>query len=283
MTIAQTDQRLFKGSTAEILAFMPPSFDGWTYAESTDDNSAYRWNSTTSLWEQIGAVPNLAAVLVVGNKSGPNSILLRPAQSLDTDPPGTLQLGTANANEVSIGRPLGDPGNLQVFINQGGVPLPVAPNVPSNAGLQYSTTFASRAQVRLNQFGVNAGVPGISAFKSRGPTVGDLAGVVDADILFQVAAAGVAPNPPNNSLPLAGLIGIVVPTGGSVPGNNWVAADFEIQLVPLEGPINGRKRVFKLTSHGIPCLREIAAVTAPNTGKAAGLVALWRWGLAVCF
>ena len=27
MTIAQTDQRLFKGSTAEILAFMPPSFD----------------------------------------------------------------------------------------------------------------------------------------------------------------------------------------------------------------------------------------------------------------
>jgi hypothetical protein len=250
MTIAQTDQRLFKGSTAEILAFMPPSFDGWTYAESTDDNSAYRWNSTTSLWEQIGAVPNLAAVLVVGNKSGPNSILLRPAQSLDTDPP---------------------------------VPLPVAPNVPSNAGLQYSTTFASRAQVRLNQFGVNAGVPGISAFKSRGPTVGDLAGVVDADILFQVAAAGVAPNPPNNSLPLAGLIGIVVPTGGSVPGNNWVAADFEIQLVPLEGPINGRKRVFKLTSHGIPCLREIAAVTAPNTGKAAGLVALWRWGLAVCF
>lgn len=54
MTIAQTDQRLFKGSTAEILAFMPPSFDGWTYAESTDDNSAYRWNSTTSLWEPLG-------------------------------------------------------------------------------------------------------------------------------------------------------------------------------------------------------------------------------------
>jgi hypothetical protein len=53
MPIAQTDQRLFKGTTAEILAFVPPAFTGWTYAESTTDNSAYRWNSTTSTWEPI--------------------------------------------------------------------------------------------------------------------------------------------------------------------------------------------------------------------------------------
>lgn len=54
MPIQQTDQRLFKGTTAEILAFVPPTFTGWTYAESTDDNTAYRWNSTTALWEPIG-------------------------------------------------------------------------------------------------------------------------------------------------------------------------------------------------------------------------------------
>lgn len=276
--LEQTDQRLFKGTTAGILASVPTPFTGWTYAESTDDNTSYRWNSTTTSWELLGAIPSLASVLAAGNKSGPNDILLQAPQSLDTDSATALKLGTANANEVSIGRPLGDAGNLQVFINQGGVPFPIPPGTPSNAGIQYSTTFASRAQIRFNQFGNNAGVPGVSAFKSRGLTVGDIAGVVDGDTLVQISAAGVAPNPPNNSLPIAALIGVVVPVGGSVPGHNWVGSDFEIQLVPIEGPINGRKRVFKLTSHGIPCLREIPAVVAPSNGQAAGLVTLGAGG-----
>jgi len=70
MTIEQTDQRLFKGTTAEILAFVPPSFDGWTYAESTDDNSAYRWNSTTARWGSLASVGNEDVIIYVNTVTG---------------------------------------------------------------------------------------------------------------------------------------------------------------------------------------------------------------------
>ena len=85
MTIEQTDQRLFKGTTAEILAFVPPSFDGWTYAESTDDNSAYRWNRTTVQWESLSS-GNADVILycdtVTGNDANPGSAIL-PVRTFD--------------------------------------------------------------------------------------------------------------------------------------------------------------------------------------------------------
>jgi len=71
MSIEQTDQRLFKGTTAEILAFTPPSFDGWTYAESTDDNTGFRWNSTRLVWETLTSQPFSRALYVDGGTTTP--------------------------------------------------------------------------------------------------------------------------------------------------------------------------------------------------------------------
>jgi hypothetical protein len=83
MTIEQTDQRLFKGTTAEILAFVPPAFTGWTYAESTDDHSAYRWNVTTVRWESLSS-GNADVIIycdtVTGNDANPGSAIL-PVQT----------------------------------------------------------------------------------------------------------------------------------------------------------------------------------------------------------
>jgi hypothetical protein len=62
--------------------------------------------------------------------------------------------------------------------------------------------------------------------------------------------------------------------GGSVPGQNWIATDFEVQLVPLAGPINGRKVTFKVDSEGILYVREAA-------NKMAGIAILDATGTAV--
>jgi hypothetical protein len=109
-----------------------------------------------------GGASSLAAVLAVGNDSGPNSILLAPGQSLDTDAAGQLHLGTGNATSAALGTALGVTSAFQLFINQGGA------SISSNAGIQFSSTTANRAQLRVNQWGANAGVPGMTAFKSRG-------------------------------------------------------------------------------------------------------------------
>ena len=224
-------------------------------------------------WQVVGGgappASNLAAVLVAGNDSGPNSILLQPAQRLDTDVPGQLQLGTVNATSVVVGNatsPLGtDP---MVLINQGGIQI-----AGSNAGVQYSTTKANRAQFRGNQFGPNAAAAGITGFKSRAAVIGNgpggFVGVQDNDHLFRITAIGVAPD--NASIPLAGLLTIQVPPGGSVAPNPWCSTELELQLVPLEGPGNGAKVMFKITSQGVPVLRESAL---PLGGRAAGTVVL---------
>jgi hypothetical protein len=91
MAIQQTDQRLFKGTTAEIFAFAPPAFDGWTYAESTDDNSAYRWNSTTLTWEPI------TSALVM--PTSPNLFVASTGSDAPSQP-GTLALPLATAQEA---------------------------------------------------------------------------------------------------------------------------------------------------------------------------------------
>lgn len=66
MTIEQTDARHFKGTTAEILAFAPTNFDGWTYAESTTDHTGFRWNVTTKAWETVTPNPFSLALYVDG-------------------------------------------------------------------------------------------------------------------------------------------------------------------------------------------------------------------------
>jgi hypothetical protein len=203
----------------------------------------------------------LAAILANGNVSGAHDILIDALQQIDASlAAGTLNLGTINAAIVAMGNPNGGLGTFELFINQGGVTLH-----GSNSGIQYSSTVANRAQIRENQYGANAGVPGISSFKSRGATVGSLAGVVDGDVIFRATAVGVCPD--NVSIPLSGLISITVPVGGSVGANNWIATDFDIQLVPLAGPINGRKQTFKVDSEGILYVREAA-------NKMAGLAVL---------
>jgi hypothetical protein len=216
----------------------------------------------------VVTTPPLSSVLAVGNVTGPNDILVTAGQAIDAAlAGGTLQLGTLLAAIVAMGNPNGGLGTFELFINQGGVALH-----GSNAGIQYSSTVANRAQIRENQYGANAGIPGISTFKSRGLTVGSLAGVIDGDSIFRATAVGVAGD--NVSIPLSGLISITVPIGGSVVGQNWIATDFEVQLVPLAGPINGRKQTFKVDSEGILYVREAA-------NKMAGIATLDAAGQAV--
>jgi hypothetical protein len=115
---------------------------------------------------------------------------------------------------------------------------------------------AQSCQLRCNQFGNNANTPGATGFKSRSATPSTLVGVVDGDPLYTITAIGVAPD--NTSIPLAGTIRIYVPTGGSVGTNNYVATDFDVGLVPLAGPINGKKQAFKVSSEGILHIKESA-------------------------
>jgi hypothetical protein len=219
--------------------------------------------ATNTGWVADGANP-LSAVLSIGNTSGANDILLDVGQKLDaTAALGTLNLGTSNAKLIALGNKLAvladdDP---MILVNQGGATF------ISNAGVQYSTKRANRAQFRGNQFGANTAGPGATGFKSRGVNIGDMASVVAGDLLYRITAIGVPAD--NVSVPLAALLSLQVPTAGV--GANYVASELELQLVPLEGPINGAKVMFKVTSQGVPVLRETAL---PAGGSAAGLATL---------
>lgn len=157
----------------------------------------------------------------------------------------------------------GTPSQVREFYNQNGT------DHASNAGLQYSSDVANRAQIKLNQYGPNTGVPGESTIKSRGPIGGPDLGVIDGDIIWGVTAVGVTPL---LTIPLSGLVRIQVPVGGSVPGNNWIASELEVQLVPLAGPINGRQIAFKISSEFVTLTRRGIKIGGPATpNNAAGL------------
>jgi hypothetical protein len=143
-------------------------------------------------------------------------------------------------------------GTAHFFVNQN------APDHGSSADVQVSSLVANAPQFRCNQYGNNAGIPGLSTIKSRGATIGTLQAVLPGDVLLRLTAVGV-PND-NASLPLAGLISILVPTGGVGP--NYVATNFEVQLVPLAGPINGRKQAFLVDSEGVLHVKESANTMA---------------------
>ncbi len=147
---------------------------------------------------------------------------------------------------------VGDPTNpiSKLFVNQN------VTDHGSSADVQVSSLVANAPQLRCNQYGNNAGIPGLSTIKSRGAAIGTLQAVLPGDVLLRLTAVGV-PND-NTSIPLAGLISILVPAGGVGP--NYVATDFEVQLVPLAGPINGRKQAFLVDSEGVLHVKE-----SPNT------------------
>lgn len=167
---------------------------------------------------------------------------------------------------------IGDPavGTAHLFINQ------TIADHASSADMQVSSLVANAPSLRCNQYGANAGIPGLSTIKSRGAAIGTLLSVIPGDVLLRLTAVGVPAD--NVSVPLAGLVSIQVPVGGV--GLNFVATDFEIQLVPLTGPINGRKQAFLVDSEGILHVKE-AGPAADPTSHMAGLAVTGAGGTIV--
>ena len=122
-------------------------------------------------------------------------------------------------------------------------------NNGSNAGLQYSSLTANRAQLRNNQYGANNAGAGVTTFKSRGTVIGaPLAagdGVLVGDIIQGFTAIAVTGS------------GLLIPiaytqrvTAVDVTAGN-VACDWEISLCPIGGITNSIRKVFAVTSEGI--------------------------------
>jgi len=123
----------------------------------------------------------------------------------------------------------------------------------SNARVQLQSNAVNGAQYRATQYGANNSAPGFSALKSRGASFPTLAGVLPGDPLWRMACVGVTNN--NTDIPIAAFITIQVPAGWvppppGPPNSGWVPSEYELQLVPLAGPINSRRAVFKVTSEG---------------------------------
>lgn len=124
----------------------------------------------------------------------------------------------------------------------------------SSARVQLSTTIANAAQFRGYQYGANAAGAGITTFKSRSlvitpgapPWAGS--GLLAGDLLGRWTAIGVAPD--NSSIPLAALISLQVPASFVPAAQNYVPSEYELALVPLAGPVNGSRVVFKVSSEG---------------------------------
>ena len=136
----------------------------------------------------------------------------------------------------------------------------------SNARVQLQSAIANGAQLRTSQYGANNASPGLSAFKSRGAAFPALAGVIALDPLWRMSCVGVAPD--NASIPLAAFITIQVPAAFVPAGQNFVPSEYELQLVPLAGPINSRRVVFKVSSEGETESLNGVRVGGPNTTPA---------------
>jgi hypothetical protein len=160
--------------------------------------------------------------------------------------------------------------------------------VNSNAGIQYSTLTANRAQLRVNQFGANSAGPGATGFKSRGLVIGQFpatpaafVGCIGGDILYRITAIGVAAN--NQDIPLAGTVTIQVPPGfvsPVAPNNNYLPTEYEVALVPLAGPINGKRVVHLVTSEGeTQTLRGLRAGGPATLPANLATGALWSSGV----
>ena len=157
--------------------------------------------------------------------------------------------------------------------------------ISSNAGVQYSTLTANRAQLRVNQFGAHGAGPGATGFKSRGLVIGQppgtpaaFVGCIGGDILYRITAIGVAPN--NSDIPLAALLSFQVPAGfvpPAFPNNNYLPTELEIELV--ESGINTHRPVFKISPAGeTQTLRGVRAGGLATLPASLGTGALWSSG-----
>ena len=131
----------------------------------------------------------------------------------------------------------------------------------SNAGIQYSSAVANRGAARLNQFGNNAGVPGVVGFKSRGATVPVLASVLAGDTLWRATGIGVTGN--NVNVPNAAFISITVAASG--PTATQVPCQYDLELTNAAGT---RQLCFQVSTEGEA--RTLAGIRAggPNTTPA---------------
>ena len=158
----------------------------------------------------------------------------------------------------------GAAGSAKVYVNA------TSSNPGSNAGLQINGLVANRGSLRTNQWGNNAGVPGMTGFKSRGAAIGTLLRVADGDTLFRATAIGVGGD--DAFLGLSGWLGIDVPVGGVIPGNAaCVATDFAVELSPLGGVGNSHRPAFKVDSECILHIRE-------STNSMAGIAVIGAGG-----
>lgn len=139
----------------------------------------------------------------------------------------------------------------------------------SSAGIQLASTTANQSQYRSSQYGGHTGNPGMSTFKSRGSTVGALEPVQVGDVIFGATAVGVTSN---RSIPLSGLIQLITTAVPDAAG--WIGTDFAVELVSRNGPANGRRRVFRITSEGVPQLYEQRTVMSQLQDGAAGLATI---------
>lgn len=135
----------------------------------------------------------------------------------------------------------------------------------SRAGMQYNSAVAQTAQLRFNQYGLNTGVPGMTTFKSRSAKVGNLSAVNAGDILLQNAAVGVASNLTTPLCALMNINAVAVPAG-----KNYVASEFELKLVSVDGPAKPRT-VFKVSSEG--ALQLLESTSTAGTSMAPSGVA----------
>jgi len=202
-----------------------------------------------------GAYPISDAIFAVNDNIDPTKLLKVEAAGQATGTTTTIR------TSATVSRPFGLPDISGTAVVQEDVTGFVFMGVGvtgqlhgSNAGMQYSTVFpgiagaANRSQLRCNLYGANAGAPGVTGFKSRGATIGSLAGCIAGDILWRMTAIGVAPD--NASIPLAALLSVQVPANFVPAGQSWVPTEFELQLKPLAGGTNDARISFKVTSEG---------------------------------
>ena len=119
----------------------------------------------------------------------------------------------------------------------------------SNAGIQYSSATSNRGSIRVNQYEANAGVPGITGFKSRG-AIGVNTSVNVGDTLARITAFGVTGN--NIDLPLSGYAGFNV----TAVNPNSLGTEFAVETVANDGAINSHRPTFAVAGSGLLRVRE---------------------------
>ena len=188
-------------------------------------------------------------VFAVNNVVDPTKFFLIDASGQATGTATTLYLGATVARPFRLPDISGTAVVQQDVTGQVFIGIGVTGSLHgSNAGIQYSTLTGNRAQFRGNQYGTNTGVAGVTGFKSRGLTIGSLGGLIGGDLIARLTAIGVCPD--NVSMPLAGTATFQVPPSFVAAGQNYLPAEFQIQLAATSGPTNSIRPVFQITSDG---------------------------------